>query len=82
MTELTLLTRGGCHLCGEMKAVITPLQRTHGIVLTEVDISTRPDLERRFGTEIPVLLRGTTLLARHRITKMQLLALVTAGEGN
>ncbi len=82
MTELTLLTRAGCHLCGEMKAVITPLRRTHGIILTEVDISTRPDLERRFGTEIPVLLRGTTVVARHRITETQLHTLVTTGEGN
>ena len=77
MTELTLLTRDGCHLCDEMKAAIAHFQFTHPMVVTEVDISTRPDLEHQFGTEIPVLLRGATVVARHRITEAQLVAAVT-----
>ena len=72
MTRLTLLTRDGCHLCDEMKAVIALVQRTHPLALTEVDISTQPDLERRFGTEIPVLLCREEVIARHKITEERL----------
>jgi len=72
MTTLTLLTRTGCHLCEEMKRVIETVQRTHPLTLREVDIMAQPELERRFGTEIPVLLRGDDVIARHRITPSQL----------
>lgn len=77
MTNLTLLTRNGCHLCDEMKTVIMHVQHAHNLVLTEIDLVTRPDLEQQFGTEVPVLLRGAILVARHRITETQLIAAVT-----
>ena len=73
MTNLTLLTRDGCHLCDDMKAVVTRVQRIRPLTLREVDISTRPELKRRFGTEIPVLLRGDDVIARHHITERELL---------
>jgi len=77
MTTLTLLTRAGCHLCEEMKRVIVTVQRTHPLTLREVDIMTQPELERRFGTEIPVLLHGINVIARHRITPSQLVEKLT-----
>ena len=48
---LTLYSRPGCHLCDEMKAVI---QQASGavdasITLEEIDISTDPELEARYG---------------------------------
>ena len=82
MTRLTLLTRDGCHLCDEMRAVIALVQRTHPLVLTEVDISTQPNLERRFGTEIPVLLCRDEIVARHRITEVRLVEQVLTQERN
>ena len=73
MTELTLLTRPGCHLCDAMKRIVTAVQTRHPFELTEIDISNHPDLERRFGTEIPILLRGDRVLARYRVSATQLL---------
>lgn len=72
MTELTLLTRDGCHLCDTMKTVVARVGRQHPVVLNEIDISTRPDLERQFGHDIPVLLDGDRVIARHRISSSQL----------
>ena len=72
MTRLTLLTRDGCHLCDQMKAVITRLQQTYPVELTEVDGTTRADLLRQYGTEIPVLLCGDVVVAQHRITEEEL----------
>ena len=72
MTELTLLTRDGCHLCDTMKNVVARVGQQYPIVLNEIDISTRPDLERQFGHDIPVLLDGNRLIARHRVSASQL----------
>ena len=79
MTDLTLLTRDGCRLCDKMKAVVSRVQYAHPLILREVDISTRPELKRRFGTEIPVLLRGDDVIARHRVTERELLEALRGG---
>ena len=77
MPRLTLLTRDGCRLCDEMKEVVRQVQRSRRLTLTEVDISTDPELERRWGTEIPVLLDGGRVVARHRTTVHELAAAVS-----
>ena len=77
MIHLTLLTRDGCRLCDEMKEVVGQVQRSHRLTLTEVDISTQPELERRWGTEIPVLLDGGRVIARHRISARRLVDAVS-----
>ena len=71
--RLTLLTRAGCHLCDDMKALVAAAGRAHPLVLEEVDIAAHSDLERRFATEIPVLMRGGTVLAQGRTTLAALL---------
>ena len=73
MTRLTLYTRPGCHLCEAMKAVVREL-KTVPVTLEEVDISGHPGLERRFGTEVPVLACGEQVVARIRTTRATLLA--------
>jgi hypothetical protein len=55
---LRLLTRPGGHLCGEMKAKVTPLVARLGGTLSEVNVDSDPALSERFGLEIPVLLDG------------------------
>lgn len=72
MTELTLLTRPGCHLCDSMKAIVTQVHARYPLVLHEIDISTEPELVRQHGNDIPVLLEGDRVLARHRISASQL----------
>jgi Glutaredoxin-like domain (DUF836) len=72
---LTLYSRPGCHLCDEMKAVV---QRVIGAAavraaVEEVDISTDPDLEARYGLEIPVLMLQGTKIAKYRIEEEALM---------
>ena len=74
-TILTLMTRPGCHLCDDMRAVIAVVQRTRAIELREIDISTDRALERRYGHDIPVLChgeRGARIIAKHRVTEAEL----------
>ena len=74
MAELTLYTPPGCRLCDIMKSVIDQVSLKHPIGLTEIDISSRPDLQEEFSNDIPVLLCGNRVLARHRISVSQLLS--------
>jgi hypothetical protein len=80
---LTLYSRPGCHLCDEMKAVvgraIASIQEP--ITLDEIDISTDPDLEARYGLEIPVLLVNGKKTAKYRITDAEIMRILAARAG-
>jgi hypothetical protein len=56
--RLRLLSRPGCHLCEEMRAVVLPLVERSGGSLEVVDVDADPALSERWGDEIPVLLDG------------------------
>ena len=51
-----LLSRSGCHLCDEMRAVVAPLVDRLGGSFETVDVDSDPALAARWGNEIPVLL--------------------------
>ena len=53
---LRLLSRPECHLCDEMRAVVSPLVTRLGGTLETVDVDSDPALAARWGNEIPVLL--------------------------
>lgn len=53
---LRLLSRPGCHLCDEMRSVISPLVERLGGTLETVDVDSDPALAAQWGREIPVLL--------------------------
>jgi glutaredoxin len=74
VTALTLYTRPGCHLCDDMKATIQRVVRASPdpIAIEEIDISSDPELERRYGEEIPVLLVEGKKAAKYRITEGEL----------
>lgn len=63
-----LVTRAGCHLCDEMEAVAAPILRRHGLSLSLRDVDGDPDLRRRFGDVIPVLLRDGVPVAKVRLS--------------
>lgn len=71
MIALTIYTRPGCHLCDEMKQVVRRVAQTgdERISIDEVDISGDPDLESRYGLEIPVLLVEGRKVAKYRISE-------------
>jgi hypothetical protein len=72
---LTLVSKPGCGLCVEMRAVLLKV-RPAGVRLEEVDVRDHPDLERRYVFEIPVLLHDGRELARHRLTEDEARALI------
>ena len=71
-STLIIYSRPGCHLCDEMKAVIQRVARVIPLALEEIDISTDPALEARYGLEIPVLMMGGKKAAKYRVTEEEL----------
>jgi hypothetical protein len=67
-----MYSRPGCHLCEEMKAVVEKVAVAEPIDLREVDISGDPELERRYGLEIPVLEIDGKKIAKYRIDEQVL----------
>jgi len=74
--RLLLYSRPGCHLCEEMKHVVSrALQHmpAGAAALCEIDISGDPSLEDLYGREIPVLLIDGRKAAKYRMTERELL---------
>ncbi|MBI3301407.1 MAG: glutaredoxin family protein [Deltaproteobacteria bacterium] len=72
MLTLTLYSRPDCCLCEEMKAVLTQVQRDIPFALEQIDISIDPELESRFGQEIPVLFVNGRKACKYRLTASEL----------
>ena len=75
---LTLVHREGCDLCDEMLADLDTLGRS-GMTLPPievVDVDSDPDLTRRYGLSVPVLLLDGTLVCRHRLDADELTRLL------
>jgi glutaredoxin len=71
VTTVTVYSRPGCHLCDEMKAIVHRVVRSTAapVDIEEIDISTDPALEARYGLEIPVLLIDGKKAAKYRVTE-------------
>jgi hypothetical protein len=80
---MTIYSRPGCHLCDEMKAVVRRVIASADapMAIEEIDISTDPDLEARYGLEIPVLLVDGKKTAKYRISEAELQRIVEARAG-
>lgn len=74
MIALTIYTRPGCHLCQDMKAIVRRVvQDTRAAArIEEIDIAGDPDLEARYGPEIPVLLVNGKKAAKYRVGEKEL----------
>jgi glutaredoxin len=78
MTHLIIYSRPGCHLCDEMKAVVNRVAERTPLALTEIDISSDPELEARYRTEIPVLMVEGKKAAKYRVTEEALMRIVSS----
>lgn len=76
MARVKIYTKPGCHLCDDMKEVVKRVARRTPIQLEEIDISTDPTLEARYGLEIPVLFVEDRKAAKYRVTDDELIRLL------
>jgi hypothetical protein len=52
--RVPLSSRPGCHLCDDARTLIEQVCAELGESYVEVSLADDPDLERRFGHEVPV----------------------------
>ncbi|HUC74328.1 MAG TPA: glutaredoxin family protein [Vicinamibacterales bacterium] len=73
-SRITIYSRPGCHLCDEMKAVVVRALKNTGmpICVEDVDVSTDPALEARYGQEVPVLTIDGRKAAKYRVTESEI----------
>lgn len=69
---LTLLGRNGCHLCEDMRAALNHWAARIHFAVREIDITGIPELEARYGWDIPVLLADGREICRHYLDEAAL----------
>jgi hypothetical protein len=74
---LTVVHREGCDLCDEMVAELQGLGRRVRLPpITVADVDSDPELLRRYGLNVPVLLLDGTVVCKHRLDTDELLRLL------
>ena len=63
--ELTLISRGYCHLCHDMEVALMPLASEFGASVIVVDVDADPALEAKYDELVPVLLHGKNELCHY-----------------
>jgi Glutaredoxin-like domain (DUF836) len=77
LSELLLLTRPECGLCEEMLAQIEALGSSHDLpAIRLLDVDSDPELQRRYGLKIPVLLLDRVPVCSVRLDRDELLRLL------
>ena len=64
---LTVYSRNYCHLCEEMIEALRGLQGLGRFEIRVVDVDADPELERRHGEKVPVLMHGERELCHYRL---------------
>ena len=65
--RVELYSRKACHLCDEAKEVIERARRVVQFDLAVLDVDSDPELARRYGTEVPVILVDGRKHAKYRL---------------
>lgn len=79
--RLRLYSRPGCHLCDQMRREVDELLADRPREWEVVDVDGDPELTRRYGDTLPVLLVNGRIFARFRLPRLaQRLRLLRAAD--
>ena len=74
---LVVISREGCGLCEDMLLGLAELERAQSIPpVTVVDVDSDPELVRRFGIKVPVLMLDGSVICHYTLNSNELLRLV------
>lgn len=77
--RVTLISKPGCHLCAQARAVISEVTHQLGERFEEVNMLDDPDLVERYGEMIPVTLVDGAQHDYWRVSAERLRAALTGG---
>ena len=72
--HLILYHRADCHLCDEMRAVVSAVGRDIPFELEEVDVDGDTELAAAYGLEVPVLFVNGRKAFKYRVSQTALRA--------
>lgn len=72
--QWVVLSRPECGLCESFLEELSDVLGTHAIQIRVVDISEDEDLERKYGSRIPVLLIEDEFVCAYRLDKARIKA--------
>ena len=68
MTDrVVLMTRAGCHLCDDARAVVEEVCAGRGVAFSVRDVDSDPQLHRRYTDLVPLVLVDGMEHARYRV---------------
>ena len=70
--KLTLYYRENCHLCDDMWQHLREIQADREFEFKPVDVDSRPELQQRFGTLIPVLVGSDRIICNYYLDPVAL----------
>ncbi len=74
---LVVISREGCGLCEDMLLELAQLERAQSIPpVTVIDVDTDPELVRRFGIKVPVLMLDGSVICHYTLNSNELLRFV------
>jgi hypothetical protein len=74
---LVVVTRAGCDLCETMLRELADLEAAEAIPrVTVMDVDADPELTRRFGLKVPVLLLDGSVICHYTLNSNELLRLL------
>jgi len=78
--RLTVVHRHDCPLCDEMLAQLAAFGRSCALPPIDVlDVDSDPQLLRRHGLDVPVLLLDGVVVCRHHLDRLELARLLRQG---
>ncbi len=75
--RLTVVHRENCELCDQMLAALARLAQRMSLPPVQVlDVDSDPELTRRYGLDVPVLLLDGSVVCRHQLDEAELARLL------
>ena len=76
--HLILYTRRDCCLCEEMKCIVREVAAGTPLSFQEIDVDSSPELQRRYGDQVPVLFINGRKAFKYRVTARELMGKLKA----
>ena len=70
--RVSLLTREGCHLCADARAMVKQICAEKDVTWREVDIDSHEALRERYGDDVPVVIVDGAVVGYWRIDPARL----------